>query len=86
VHLPGGRLILRVGIATIPCGRLSSGSKLAKAHRDGAYMNDFRAAGKASELATRDIDPVLSDATAMSDTAAMVAASVVLGLAFLILS
>jgi hypothetical protein len=70
------------------CGRLSSGSKLAKAHRDGAYMNDFysRAAGKASELATRDIDSVLSDATAMSDTAAMVAASVVLGLAFLILS
>ncbi len=51
-------------------------------------MNDFysRAAGRASELATRDIDSVLSDATAMSDTAAMVAASVVLGLAFLILS
>jgi hypothetical protein len=51
-------------------------------------MNDFysRAAGKASELATRDIDSALSDAAAMSDTAAMVAASVVLGLAFLILS
>ena len=51
-------------------------------------MNDFfsRTARKASELATRDIDSVLSDAAPMSDTAAMVAASVDLGLAFLILS
>ena len=51
-------------------------------------MNDFysRAGGKASEFAAGDIESILSDAAPMSDAAAMLAASVVLGLAFLILS
>ena len=50
-------------------------------------MNDFdsRAAGKWWELA-RDTDSVLPDAAAMSDAEAVAAASVVLGLAFLILT
>ena len=45
-----------------------------------------RAAGKASECAAGDIESILSDAAPMSDAAAMLAASVVLGFAFLILS
>jgi len=50
-------------------------------------MNDFysRAAGKGSEFA-RDADTVLPDAAAMPDAEAVVAASVLLGLAFLILT
>jgi hypothetical protein len=51
-------------------------------------MNDsyFRAAGKTPEFAAGDIESIVSDAAPMSDAAAMLAASVVLGLAFLILS
>ena len=51
-------------------------------------MSDFysRAGGKAPEFAARDIDSVLPDAVAMSDAEAVVAASVLLGLAFLILT
>jgi hypothetical protein len=52
------------------------------------YVNDSysRAAGKASEFAAGDIESILSDAAPMSDAAATLAAGVVLGLAFLILS
>ena len=50
-------------------------------------MNDFysRTTGNGSEFA-RDSDSVLPDAVAMSDAEAVVAASVLLGLAFLILT
>lgn len=55
--------------------------------RDRGYMNDFysRTTGNGSEFA-RDTDSVLPDAVAMSDAEAVVAASVLLGLAFLILT
>lgn len=51
-------------------------------------MNDFycRAGCMASQFAAGDIESILFDAAPMSDAAAMLAASVVLGLAFLILS
>ena len=50
-------------------------------------MNDFysRTTGNRSEFA-RDTDSVLPAAVAMSDAEAVVAASVLLGLAFLILT
>jgi hypothetical protein len=55
--------------------------------RDRGYMNDFhsRTTGKWWDFA-RDTDSVLPDAAAMSDAEAVVAASVLLGLAFLILT
>ena len=89
MHLPGGPLIPRVGLATYLNGtNLAALEERRGDPGDRGCMNDVhsRAAGKAPEFAARDIEPILSDAAAMSDAAAVVAASVVLGLAFLILS
>ena len=88
VHLPGGLLILRVDLAIY---LLRTPVVVLEARRgdprDRGYMNDFysRTTGNGSEFA-RDTDSVLPDAVAMSDAEAVVAASVLLGLAFLILT